>query len=217
MRGAGDTGVLVQANLLSPLPTLTDFSPPNQQTTVRLGDSLTITGVNLTGDNVTVQFAHPSLSTPNAVAPKAGATDTQLKVVIPNDPVNWPAGIYTVTVVVSKAGQPDRTTNALAIGLSPQITNKMPLTVKRVRGDATVNIVCSPEVRPEQQVALLLGSLEVSSPVRAAQTNKLSFPIPSATPGTYFVRLRVDGTDSLLVDRTATPPKFDATQKVSIQ
>jgi hypothetical protein len=217
MRGPGDIGVLAQANMLSPFPTLTDLSPPSQQTTVKLGDTLTIVGFNLTGDNLSVQFSHPSLSTPNAVVPRAGATDSLLSVVLPNDPTNWPAGIYTVTVIVSKRGQSDRSTNALPLGLSPQITSKMPMTVKRVKGDATVTIVCSPEVRPEQQVALLLGSLEVSPAAIAVQTGKLSFLIPSATPGSYFVRLRVDGTDSLLVNRTVTPPQFDATQKVSIQ
>jgi hypothetical protein len=217
MRGPADIGVLTQANLLSPFPTLIDLSPPSQQTTMKLGDTLTITGFNLTGDNVSVQFSHPSLPTPNAVAPQPGATDTQLSAVVPKDPVNWPAGIYSVTVIVSRAGEPDHSTNTLPIGLSPQITSKMPLTVKRVKGDATVNVTCSPEVRPEQQVALLLGSFEISSPTRAAQTGKLSFLIPSAVPGNYIVRLRVDGVDSLLVNRATTPPQFDATQKVTIQ
>lgn len=217
MRGAGDIGVLSQPNLLSPFPTLIDLSPPNQQKTVRLKESLTITGFHLSDGKVKVQFSHPLLAKPIQVAPQAGATDSELTVVLPNDPVNWPAGIYAVTVILSKAGQPDRSTNALPLGLSPQIKSNMPMNVNRVGGDATVDLVCAPEVRPEQQVSLLLGSLEVRSEPRAVQTNKLSFVIPKATPGSYLVRLRVDGTDSLLIDRTKTPPQFDGTQEVSIQ
>src|SRR5262249_45406773 len=149
---------------------------------------------------------------------EAGSTDTQLTVVVPNDPVNLPAGIYTVTVIVSNPGQPDHSSNAVALGLAPQFTNKMPMTVKRAKnGDATGNITCAPEVQPEQKVALLLGSREVQPTPPAAQTNKLSFVIPGATPGSYFVRLRVDGTDSLLVNHAKQPPEFDATQKVTIQ
>jgi hypothetical protein len=34
--------------------------------------------------------------------------------------------------------------------------------------------------------------------------------------GTYYVRLRVDGVDSFLINRSLNPPQFDATQKVTI-
>jgi hypothetical protein len=34
--------------------------------------------------------------------------------------------------------------------------------------------------------------------------------------GDYWTRLRVDGIDSMLVDRSKTPPVFDPTQKVTV-
>jgi hypothetical protein len=217
MRGPGDSGVVGQANLLSPFPTLTQLIPPNQRPTVNLGDILTLVGFKLSGDKVSVQFTSARLTAPILLAARPGATDTQLSVALPNDPVNWPAGVYTVAAIVSSKGQPDRTTNELPLGLAPQITSKMPLTVKRVKGTVTLNITCSPEVRPEQRVAFLLGSREIPSAPRAAQTNKLSFVIAATAPGIYVVRLRVDGADSEVVNRGVTPPKFDATQEVTIQ
>jgi hypothetical protein len=44
----------------------------------------------------------------------------------------------------------------------------------------------------------------------------LSFPITKATAGTEFIRLRVDGADSLLIDRSVDPPVFDQSQQVKI-
>jgi hypothetical protein len=92
----------------------------------------------------------------------------------------------------------------------------MPMKVKRVKGDATLNLTCTPDVLPEQRAALLLGSQEVISSDHPKQENQLTFIVAAATPGDYFVRLRVDGVDSLLVNRAVTPPLFDATQKVTI-
>ena len=61
-------------------------------------------------------------------------------------------------------------------------------------------------MRPEQRAALLLGSQEVMADPHATQTNTLTFQAAGVTPGDYFVRLRVDGVDSLRQDRPATPP-----------
>lgn len=86
-------------------------------------------------------------------------------------------------------------------------------------------------VQQEQRVNLLVGDREVP----------VVFPDPSPPPpvedltplqdltfeikdldvrplpvGDYFVRLRVDGVDSLLVNRAVQPPQFDQSQKVTI-
>jgi hypothetical protein len=125
--------------------------------------------------------------------------------------------VYTVAAVVSAKGQPDRTSNEMPLALSPQITSTLPMRVKRTKsGSANLNITCSPEVRPEQRVALLLGDQEIPAADRAAQTRQLSFVVQAAVPGSYFIRLRVDGVDSQLVNRAVTPPAFDPKQKVVI-
>jgi hypothetical protein len=50
----------------------------------------------------------------------------------------------------------------------------------------------------------------------AAAAGTLPFPISGAQAGTHFIRLRVDGADSLLVDRSVDPPAFDQSQQVQI-
>jgi hypothetical protein len=71
-------------------------------------------------------------------------------------------------------------------------------------------------VRPEQRVVLLVGDIEVLARPHPTRTDTLTFVSRPIAPGEYFVRLRVDGVDSLLVDRSSTPPVFDPDQKVTI-
>lgn len=215
-RGRDDSGVVANADMIPPYPAINDITLPNQQTSALLGDTLTISGNHLDGNKVVVQFSNRRLSAPIPVVAAAGGGDTQIAVKIPNDSVKWPAGVYTVAAVVSRNGEPDRTTNEMAFSIAPQITSPMPLKIKRTKGDATVNLTCSPEVRPEQQVALLLGGMEAKADPIAAQGSALSFTIRNADPGSYLLRLRVDGADSLLVDRSGATPKFDDKQKVTI-
>ena len=68
-----------------------------------------------------------------------------------------------------------------------------------------------------QRAALLLGGREVAAePFAGNKTASLSFIFRDIPAGQYFVRLRVDGVESILIDRTVTPPKFDATQQITI-
>jgi hypothetical protein len=105
--------------------------------------------------------------------------------------------------------------------------------------DVTIALHCSPAVQQtvqrieqgtevtalqEQRVTLLFGDREVplvfppapNPPTVPIAFQDLSFDLGAIPPGEYFVRLRVDGVDSLLVDRTVTPPQFDQSQKVVI-
>lgn len=213
-RGKDDSGVSTQADLIPPFPTIVDVKPPLQQISARLGEELTITGHHLDGDSVAVRFTSPRLATPRR-EPATG-TAVQVKVTVPNDPANLPAGFYTAAVEVSKTGQPDRFTNEFPLQIAPVVSNIVPTSAPA--GDVTLTLRCTPEIRPEQRAALLFGDREILAQAHGTQTNTLVFDIPDAAKGNYFLRLRVDGVDSLLVVRTATPPtlQFDSNQKVTI-
>jgi hypothetical protein len=216
-RGPGDEGVVAQPDLTPPFPTLESVHSLNQQPSARLGDVLTLSGHHLEGDSVVVRFTNPRLAALIQVAPLAGGTATEITVQLPDDPANWPAGFYTLAAVVSRTGEPDRSTNELSFSLAPRILSIAPDPAARdPSGDVTLTVTCSPEVRPEQRAALLLGDREILAQPHPAQTGTLTFLVTSAPTGEHFVRLRVDGVDSLLVDRTVTPPVFDQTQKVTI-
>jgi len=213
-RGAGDKGISSQASLIPPFPALDQIQFPNSQTSALLGDSLVLTGNHLDGTSVGLVFNHPLWSAPIEIAPQPGGTATQVTVIIPNSPATWPAGFYTVSLMVQRPTETyRRATNQLSFGLAPKITIAPP---NAAGPNITYTVTCSPEVRPEQYAALLLGDQEIVAQPHTTQTASLSFQAQNLTAGKYFVRLRVDGVDSLLVNRAVTPPVFDPTQKVTV-
>lgn len=215
-RGQGDQGILSQTDLSSPFPSLTSATPPGTQPSVRLGDTLTLAGEHLDGTNISVVFNHAVWTTPMTIPipPGPAATATQIQVGIPNSPSIWPAGFYTVQVMVQRPSETYlRSTNLVTFSLAPSMTIVPGTTIA---GDITYTTTSTPDVWPQQRASLLLGSLEILADPHPAQINTLTFEAVDVTSGNYFVRLRVDGVDSLLVDRSKTPPVFDATQMVTV-
>lgn len=205
---------------VAPFPTLESLDLPNRQTSVRLGETFTIRGHRLGGGTVVARFSHPLLRTPNEISvPDGNRTPTELSVQLPDAPADWPAGLYSLAVVVRGAGSPNQTTNELPLLLAPKITTTpMPTSIARDgNGDATLPLTSSPEVRPTQRVSLLLGDREVFAEDHSQQTDSLRFVIKKAPLGEHLLRLRVDGVESIIVKRPAdSPPVFDETQKVRI-
>lgn len=213
-RGAGDKGVTSQPSLIPPFPAIDAILFPNAQTSARLGDTIVLTGNNLDGTNVGLVFSHPLLTAPIEIAPQPGGTSTQVPVAIPNQPATWPAGFYTVRLLVQRPGETSRrATNELSFAVAPRIA-VAPATA--AGPNITYTVTCGPEAWPDQGAVLLLGDREVAAQPHVTQTATLTFPAQNLSAGDYFVRLRVDGVDSLLVNRAVTPPVFDPTQKVTV-
>lgn len=217
-RGEDDQGVTAQPDLIPPFPAITEIVLPNQQTGALLGDTLMLNGHHLDGDTVTVRFNHPHLTNPIDVPALVGGGEVQVSVQIPNDPANWLVGFYSVEVIITKAGEQDRTTNVLPLPLAPQILGIAPPNpvVPDGLGNATLTLTTNPQVRSEQRAALLLGEREVLAENHPLQTDTLVFVAEDASAGNFHIRLRVDGIDSLLVDRSVTPPTFDSAMEVII-
>lgn len=217
-RGENDQGVTAQADLIPPFPAIANIVPPNQQISAMLGDTLLLNGHHLDGDTITVRFNHPLLTNPIDVPALVGGTEAQVSVQIPNNPAEWLIGFYSVEVIINKAGEQDRTTNVLPLSLAPQILGIAPPNpvVRDGSGNATLTLTTSPQVRPEQRAALLLGDREVLADNHPVQTDTLTFVAEDAIAGSFHIRLRVDGIDSQLVDRSVTPPVFDSAMEVTI-
>ena len=218
-RGEDDRGISAQGNLIPPFPALTEILLPNQQPSVLLGDVVTINGHHLDGDTVNVRFRNPHLPAPIDVPIQVGGTAVQVTVQIPNEPANWVVGFYSIEAIISKAGEQDRTTNALPLPLAPRILGINPPNpvTRDGTGNVTLTIICNPEIRSEQRAALLLGDLEILAQPHGAQTDTLEFLVVNAPIGRHFIRLRVDGVDSQLVDRSVSPPVFHGAMEVVIQ
>jgi len=216
-RGENDQGINALADLIPPYPAFCEVILPNQQLSALPGNIVTINGNHLAGDTVVVHFKNSRLTATIEVPISDGGTADQITVQIPNDPANWVVGFYSIDATISKAGEQDRTTNILPLPLAPQILEINPANpvVRDSSGNVTLTISCSPEIRPEQRVALLLGDREVLSQPHSVQTDTLQFQIEDAPSGNRFIRLRVDGVDSLLVDHNVTPPEFKADMEVT--
>jgi hypothetical protein len=215
-RGSDDKGILAQMGLIPPVPTLQAVQPPNLQPSVRLGEHLILTGYHLQSEgDVVVRFMHPRWTRFRDVPAQARATDMEVVVELPERSQDWPAGFYTVMVQVRQGGQ-ERVTNALSFSLAPKILRF------DISPPGTLTVICEPHIWPEQRVVLLVGDREllpqvdVDEPTATEKTNTLVFNLRSIPSGDYFLRLRVDGVDSLLVDRSVQPPVFDATQKLRV-
>lgn len=105
----------------------------------------------------------------------------------------------------------ERTSGQLLLKVAPRITSLTTppqVFIRDGEDTATISIGCTPEVRPEQRASLIVGNREVSAEPHATSTPNLVFKLPDAQAGTYYVRLRVDGVDSQLIDRAASPPKY---------
>jgi hypothetical protein len=215
--GTNDAGVTMQTGVGSPLPAITTVQPPNGQPSARLDEMLTLQGHHLAADDIQIHFNHRLWENPRSLTPIAGAGDRQLRVQLPDLAAEWPAGIYTVSAVLTKTGAPVRTTNALPFALAPQILGVAPNPAQRDSGDSvTLTITCRPEVRPGQSVCLLLGQRQIMAQPIAIQTDTLIFDVADAALGDHFLRLRIEGVDSLLIHYDVSPPIFDHTRKVTI-
>lgn len=217
-RGPDDTGYSAQGNLLPTVPTLTSITPPNKNPAAVLGDTITLAGYNFDGAQQNVTFTHGKLAASNVEHIDAGGTDTAVTVDIPVHPAKWPVGVYEVSYGVQRAGEGFvRNTATLPLAIAPRITIA-PHTFPA--GAVTLTINCSPQIWAKQRVSLLIGDmpeiLYVWPDPAPALTTSLSFPNITLAKGTYHVRLRVDGVDSLLVDRTKTPPVYAASQRVIV-
>jgi hypothetical protein len=226
-----DRGVVVNPDLLPPLPTLFDATPPAKQTAARLGETLTIDGVHLSGSGHRVRLTHRLVSTPIELVPSApNATGTQLTVTLPNDIAAqgaYAAGQWALTLRFTPTGEPNsRETNAAGLLLAPApvIAADAPLglpAISIVRGGApqrvTVTLHARPQVRLAQRATLMLDTVEAGTKPRAAAADPLVFEFPDTIePGPHWMRLRVDSTDSLLLDRSGPAPVFDASQQVTV-
>ena len=228
-RGPEDRGADVQGDLTPPFPAITAISlPTTKQPSAQLGELLTIRGHHLDGDSVTVRFRHPRLDAPIDIGPLPGIAtteETELQVSLPDDAaarIAWAAGTITVSLVIARNADPvnkSRTTNEIAFALAPKILTRNPQTRSAAAGDFTLIVTCSPQVRPAQRATLLFGAREIAALPHPTQTGTVRFriaPVTNALKGDHFLRLRIDGVDSLLVKYGQTPPVFDPNQKVTI-
>jgi len=203
---------------------------------MRLGDDLSISGSNLsTQGGAVVVFDNPKTGVVRELNPTPAPAAGVLAVHVPAvaDDANaineWGIGVYAVSLRVSAPNVPAWTTNSVPIALAPIIAIGPPPTPPDFHAGDTVSLTCTPRLRAEQEanVRVIFGSLAIKSatidtpsttPADLLKPSTLTFIVPTVPAGSYIVRLRVDGVDSLPITVSGSPPAlaFDPTQKVNV-
>jgi len=206
-----------------PLPTLFAAQPPLKQIAARVEEEVTLTGLKLAGTGHVVRLDHPLLSTPLEIDPatvKADGTGLTffLTGAVPA-PGELVAGQLSTTVRLIPAGKTAATeTNAVPLAIAPDPALGTAIAI-RDAGTSVVAVTLRPDppVRPTQRATLILGSVEAQAEPRALSNDPLVFTFPASLgDGTYPVRLRIDGTESLLIDRSGPTPIYDPGQVLEV-
>jgi hypothetical protein len=191
-----------------------DLDPPHDRMSALLGDTLSISGSYLAEDPgtlVVVELSHRLWPTPEKL-PATTATGAKVTLDLPTNAALWPPGLYTVTVLVTRDSTTQRT-NDLVFSLAPRISSLLVIPPDPP-DPRSLQLVFEPEVWPGQRLSVLLGGQEIRVASVTLQTGTLTVPVGDVAPGSYYVRLRVDGIDSPLIDVGVEPPQFDSTLKV---
>lgn len=223
-----DRGVVVQPDLLPPGPTLLKVLPPLQQSAARLGDTVALEGVRLTGANVRARLRHRLVDGAVELPTVVAQGGRSASFVLPADAgahSGMPAGLWQLSFVLTPPAElAERETNSLPLLLAPDaaITADAALglaaiDIQRTADAVNVRVFARPQVRPEQAALLALGTHTAAAAPRTAAGDPLVFAFAPAVPaGDAWLRLRVDGVDSLLVDKNAAPPRFRLGQQVTV-
>lgn len=203
-----ERGVVVQPDLLPPFPIIQSVSGLGGEPVARLDDVVSLKGFHLDGTAPEVLLESERFSVSEwlqAVGPSAAEL---LQFKIPTGiSADFPAGLYQVSARLVRPNETEpRQTNRLALLLAPQITG-LPVTVAPA-GAALFTLNFTPDLRAGQTVSLILGEREVTPNAFMAPTASVTFNLTQVPVGNHLARLRIDGVDSPIIDRTATPPVF---------
>lgn len=216
--GPGNRGPDVEPSLVPPYPAIMGVILPVGQPSARLGTSITVRGHHLDGNPVVALFTNARLPAPIPVnVPPVDVTAAAVTVALPNAPAAWGAGPFTVELDVLLPGDlTPRRSNGFGVQIAPEMTLPPDAVARNADDSVSVSLTVAPAVRPGQFVSLAIGSRESQAAAVAAATQSLSFLFPDLPAGNQPARLRVDGVDSWLIDRTVRPPAFDAGQFIVV-
>ncbi len=209
-----DEGAVVVPDLVPPYPTLESVLADAHATpaTLQLGDVVTVRGHHLAGTARAIALSNDHFGVVQEVAVASGTDETTLSFTVPRLPAALPCGIYQLQLRVLRAGETEsRVSNGLPIALAPAITSFPPLAMSRSGANVlSLSLGCEPEARVAQKVTLMLDTREAPAKPFSVNTATLDFEFANAPPagGTPLLRLKVDGIESVVVNRNARPPEY---------
>ncbi len=213
----------IEAFLTPGLPTPSVLAKPSAE----LGDTIVIKGSNLSGATMTARLTgdNDAVHTrPLLPERDDGTVRIALPALAEADVArDWPAGFYRLELEVTHADAPTWVTNRLTFALAPQVSSLAPASQTEAAQPFALTLTCTPQLQPDQRVAVLLGDRTLTpapgaivTPADPDAPSTVTVEVDNLDPGEHVARLRIDGIDSLPVDPLAVPPAFDATQILTI-
>lgn len=202
--------VLVRNLVVQPGPPaeLLAVDPPNDQAAAVPGDTITVTGVSLSGASK-VSLVNPKTNVTYAPFTPGTLKDSYFSFTVPEDPANLPVGICEISLLFEDtSGNIIQHTNTVTTAIAAKIL-ATPKPSASVSGSETlITLSCDPQVLSTQSVFLVVGPNAIAAQPFTGSTAALSFQLPSAlAPGTYAARLQVDGVPApAAASWTFTPP-----------
>ena len=195
------------------LPTLVRVVPADGEPAALLGSTVQLIGHQLGGSDQEVRLESDRFDVAVALIPSASTDDTLDFELPENLAASLPVGVYRVFARLPTATGTQET-NRLALVVAPKVTSPppTPLLVRDADGSASLTVQFVPALRAGQRASLFVGSREAAPAPFTVDPNdpptELTFILTDAPAGTHFIRLRIDGVDSPVVDRTSDPPVF---------
>jgi len=227
-RGPTNTGNDSIPSLIPPFPGLDEIDLVTAtQPAAHVSDTanglaaepITFVGHDLAGASLTASFQHRLFDTPTTSLPAwlSATSATGFTVTLPDSPASWPAGLYQTWATVVDASGNSRDTNAMPLQIAPRIYDVQPPSpiTRAADGSAQLSVYISPPVRPQQRASVLVGSAEFKPDPTLSSPFELVCKV-IVDPGTYKLRVRVDGVDSFIIDYAATPPAYASDPKLTV-
>jgi hypothetical protein len=201
--------VFAEPSLVPPVPMLDEVSPAGEQPVVRLGETVDLEGHDLDGTGHEVLLSNSRFDVQAVLTPTSAGSEGVQFVIPEASAADFPVGVYQVSVRLVRPGGTDAAeTNSLAFVLAPKITNLPLSTALSGSGTASFSIDFVPLAQPGQTVSLFLRDREIAPESFTAPVGTLSFVVDDVQKTKYLTRLRIDGIDSPIIDRSTTPPTF---------
>jgi hypothetical protein len=208
-RGEDDRGPTA---VTASLPEIERIDFPGGTLAAALGDTVIIRGRELAGDPARVFLQHFRLDDRVELTPTA-VTATAVNVDLGTSPVPLPAGQYLLTLVLGSGAQ-TLASEPVPFYLAPTVTAGLPAQVARTNGIIKLDLSIAPPLVAGQDAALLIGGQVVLG--QRNDATSVTFRVADLEVRDYYVRVRVDGADSPLIDVSGPTPAYDATQKVTV-
>jgi hypothetical protein len=140
----------------------------------------------------------------------------------------WFAGMLTAELRYARTDGSLATTNALPLAIAPQhrFGTEAPIKVLTSRtpenGQVFLDVACRFPLGERRRAYLILTgnkSYQIAQQRDEIGTGQLTprFDISDVQPGTYWLRLRVDGVDSVLMTRSGSPPSLAFDKRFEVE